>query len=86
MDGSEGPLVAEPTDSSVKTSRSKRSREEKELEEENRLRNKPYVQRLKWASFLQWDRTSANFRVFSTALKGHLIMGGAKYLLSPNFG
>lgn len=85
MDEDECPLVPETPDGSIKPSRSKRTREEKDLEEENRLRNKPYVQRLKRASFLQWDGTSANFRVFSTALKGHLIMGGAKYLLSPDF-
>src|SRR6476620_4895161 len=64
-------------DGSVKSTRTTRSKVEREAELDLRARKKAYSQRLKFDSSLKWNGTSATFRTLSKALEGHLIMGGA---------
>ena len=69
----------------MKSSRSAKTKTEKEQEAELRLRNKPFTQQPKFDSSLKWNGTSATFRIFSRALEGHLVMGGAEYMTNPKF-
>src|SRR5437868_7674225 len=70
---------------SVRSTRTTRNKAEREEENELRLINKPYSQRLKFDSSLKWNGTSVTFRTFSKALEGQLVMGGATYMISHKF-